>query len=148
MVPVIASFMPPTHVQFYVPPLFKLWEAFNSSVIDDRLIALAGQLSEEHVSGVAGLAGEDGGAKWKDVGIWSGDEWTMLMGKSLGSMSLSFSIAKCFRCASDSSYTRCSGWSCQGEQITYIYTAVYNKSSCRALVRQLATQIQVETDTP
>ena len=29
----------------------------------------------------------DGGAQWKDVGIWSETEWTVFMGKALGSMS-------------------------------------------------------------
>jgi proteasome activator subunit 4 len=89
MVPVIASFVPPTRVHLYLPALFKIWEAFNSSVIDDRLIALAGDLSEEHVAGRSGLAGE-GGAEWKDVGIWTQNEWIMLVGKGLGSMSECF----------------------------------------------------------
>jgi proteasome activator subunit 4 len=86
MVPVITSFVPPTHTHLYLPVLFRLWEAFNSSVIDDRLIELVGDLSEEHVAGKSGSAGE-GGAEWKDVGIWTENEWTMLIGKGLGSMS-------------------------------------------------------------
>jgi proteasome activator subunit 4 len=90
MVPVITSFVPPTHTHLYLPALFRIWEAFNSSVIDDRLIELVGDLSEEHVAGKFGSAGEDGGAKWRDVGIWTEKEWTMLIGKGLGSMSKLF----------------------------------------------------------
>jgi proteasome activator subunit 4 len=87
MLPVITSFLPPSHTHLYLPSLFKIWEAFNSSVIDDRLLDLAGELSEEHVAGQAGLAGEEGGAVWKDVGIWSEAEWRVLLGKGLESMS-------------------------------------------------------------
>src|ERR1700734_3401711 len=87
MIPVITSFLPPTHTHLYIPALFKIWEAFNSAVIDDRLLDLAGELSEEHVAGKAGSAGSEGGAEWKDVGIWSEEEWTFLVGKGLGSMS-------------------------------------------------------------
>jgi len=87
MIPVMTSFLPPTHIHLYLPTIFKIWEAFNSSLLDDRLIEVMGELSEEHVSGTAGRAGVEGGAQWKDVGIWSEIEWTVLMGKALGSMS-------------------------------------------------------------
>jgi proteasome activator subunit 4 len=92
MVPVITSFLPPSHIHLYLPSLFKLWEAFNSSVLDERLIELAGELSEEHVAAKCGIAGPEGGAEWKDVGIWSEDEWKLLIGKGLGSMSSSLNF--------------------------------------------------------
>ncbi|KAF5377581.1 hypothetical protein D9615_005140 [Tricholomella constricta] len=88
MIPVLTSFLPPTHSHLYMPSLFKLWEAFNSSVVDDRLLELAGHLSEEHVSGTSGDAGEEGGARWKDIGIWTHTEWMTLVGKGLGSMNV------------------------------------------------------------
>ena len=87
MIPVLTSFLPPTQTHLYLPALFKLWEAFNSSVIDDRLLELAGELSEEHVSGVSGSAVEEGGAQWKDVGLWTAAQWNFLVSKGLGSMS-------------------------------------------------------------
>jgi proteasome activator subunit 4 len=87
MIPVMTSFLPPTHIHLYVPTIFKIWEAFNSTILDDRLIEFVGELSEEHVAGTMGKAGEDGGAQWKYVGIWSETEWAVLMGKALGSMS-------------------------------------------------------------
>lgn len=87
MIPVLTSFLPPTHTHLYLPTIFKIWEAFNSSLLDDRLIEFVGELSEEHVAGTAGRAGLDGAAQWKDVGIWSETQWTVLMGKALGSMS-------------------------------------------------------------
>lgn len=86
MIPVMTSFLPPTHTHLYLPMMFKLWEAFNSSVIDDRLLELCGELSEEHIAGPLGDSGE-GATQWKDVGIWTEQEWTMLVGKALGSMS-------------------------------------------------------------
>lgn len=83
----MTCFLPPTHTHLYISPVFKLWEAFNSHVIDDRLLELAGELSEAHVAGEFGEAGIEGGAKWKDVGIWTQAEWSMLIGKGLSSMS-------------------------------------------------------------
>ncbi|TFY56124.1 hypothetical protein EVJ58_g7830 [Rhodofomes roseus] len=86
MVPVMTSFLPPTHSHIYLPSLFKIWEAFNSSVIDDRMIDMCGSLSEEHVAGKAGDAGEEGGAAWQDVGIWTDSQFKFLAGKALNSM--------------------------------------------------------------
>ncbi|KAH9947705.1 ARM repeat-containing protein [Amylocystis lapponica] len=88
IVPVMTSFLPPTHTHLYLPTLFKLWEAFNSSVVDERLIELCGELAEEHVAGKQGDAGDEGGAEWRDVGIWSESEWTVLAGKALTSMNV------------------------------------------------------------
>lgn len=79
MIPVMTSFLPPFDTHLYVPVLFKLWEAFNSEVINSRLIELCGDLSEEHKTGNI--------VKWKDVGIWTDAEWTVLVGKALASMS-------------------------------------------------------------
>jgi proteasome activator subunit 4 len=86
MVPVLTSFLPPTHTHLYLPAMFKIWEGFNSGIIDDRLLEMCGELSEDHVSGTAGDAGE-GGAPWKDIGIWTESQWATLVGKSLGSIS-------------------------------------------------------------
>ncbi|KAA1468528.1 hypothetical protein DENSPDRAFT_833844 [Dentipellis sp. KUC8613] len=88
MIPVLTSFLPPTHTHLYVPALFQIWEAFNSAVLDEQLIDLAGDLAEEHVAGTFGLAGPEGGAQWKDVGIWTDKQWTLLVGKALASMNV------------------------------------------------------------
>ncbi|KAJ6501707.1 hypothetical protein C8R47DRAFT_1108448 [Mycena vitilis] len=86
MFPVFVSFLPPTHIHLYLPTLLVFSKAFNSTIIDERILELAGELSEEHVSGAAGPAGEEGGAKWKDIGIWSEADWNFLVGKGLTSM--------------------------------------------------------------
>ncbi|KAI8995384.1 ARM repeat-containing protein [Trametes punicea] len=88
MVPVLTSFFPPSHSHIYMPVVFRLWEASNSSVIDDRFIELCGELTEEHVSGPHSEHGTEGAAEWKTVGIWTEAEWTFLMGKTLGSMNV------------------------------------------------------------
>jgi hypothetical protein len=90
MIPVLTSFLPPTHTHLYLPVLFRIWEAFNSFSMDDRFLELAGNLSEEHVAGKAGLAGEEGGAVWKDIGIWTHEEWLMLVSKGVESLCRSF----------------------------------------------------------
>jgi len=92
MIPAMTSFLPPIDIHLYLPTIFKIWEAFNSMLLDDRLIEFVGELSEEHVAGTVGKVGEGGGAQWKDVGIWSEAEWTVLMGKALGSMSTLYKI--------------------------------------------------------
>ncbi|KIJ68675.1 hypothetical protein HYDPIDRAFT_106916 [Hydnomerulius pinastri MD-312] len=86
MIPVLTSFLPATHPHLYLPLVFKLWEAFNSFSMDDRFLEMAGNLAEEHVAGKAGQFGEEGGAQWKDVGIWSDEEWTLLVSKGFESM--------------------------------------------------------------
>ncbi|KAH7104315.1 ARM repeat-containing protein [Auriculariales sp. MPI-PUGE-AT-0066] len=85
IVPVLTSFLPPRHIESYIPALFKLWEAFNSQVLDDRMLEFAGMLSEEHV---AGKATGDGGAEWKAVGIWTEEQFATLIGKCLNSMNV------------------------------------------------------------
>ncbi|KAG6381418.1 armadillo-type protein [Boletus reticuloceps] len=86
MIPVLTSFLPPSHPHLYLPVVFKLWEAFNSFSMDDRFLELAGNLAEEHVAGKAGNFGEEGGAQYQDVGIWSEQEWNLLVSKGFESM--------------------------------------------------------------
>ncbi|KAG9123719.1 hypothetical protein FRC07_014176 [Ceratobasidium sp. 392] len=84
---VITSFISPSHPEVYMPALFKIWEAFNSTVLDDRLIHVMGNLAEEHCAGKQSRWAE-GGAERKDVGIFTEQEWVLLMSKCLGSMSV------------------------------------------------------------
>jgi proteasome activator subunit 4 len=86
MILVITSFISPSHPEAYMPALFRIWEAFNSTVVDDRLIHVMGNLAEEHCAGKEGRWGE-GGADRRDVGIFTEQEWVLLMSKCLGSMS-------------------------------------------------------------
>jgi proteasome activator subunit 4 len=78
MIPVITSFLPPVNPRSYIPAIFKLWQAFNSMVIDDRCLEFFGELAEEFV---------DSETEWKDVGIWTEEEWVFIAGKMLNSMS-------------------------------------------------------------
>ncbi|KAG2149717.1 armadillo-type protein [Suillus cothurnatus] len=86
MIPVLTSFLPPTHTHIYLPVIFRIWEAFNSHIMDDRFLEFAGILAEEHVTGQEGFAGEEGSAAWKDVGIWTQEEWLMLVSKGIESL--------------------------------------------------------------
>ncbi|KAF5384731.1 hypothetical protein D9757_006213 [Collybiopsis confluens] len=89
MVPVMTSFLPLTHSDQYLPLIFKLWEAFNSAVLDDRFLELAGDLSEEYVSEAT-----EEQAAWKDIGIWTESQWEVLVGKGLGSMNVPVGITR------------------------------------------------------
>ncbi len=81
MVPVMASFLPFTGTELYLPTVFNLWKSFNSSIVNDWFLELCGDLAEEHITGQAGSA------EWRDVGIWSEEQWTLLVGRTLGAMS-------------------------------------------------------------
>ncbi|KIK71342.1 hypothetical protein GYMLUDRAFT_33493 [Collybiopsis luxurians FD-317 M1] len=93
MVPVMSSFLPLTCSDQYLPVIFKLWEAFNSAVLDDRFLELAGDLSEEYVAGATGDHSE-GKAAFKDIGIWTTSQWEVLVGKGLGSMNVPVGITR------------------------------------------------------
>ncbi|KAJ3807112.1 hypothetical protein F5876DRAFT_90743 [Lentinula aff. lateritia] len=94
MVPVITSFLPLTHSNKYLPFIFKLWEAFNSGILDERFLEFAGELSEEYVAGPADDDDAEGGAAWKDIGIWTESQWGVLVSKGLGSMNVPVGIAR------------------------------------------------------
>ncbi|KAF5337321.1 hypothetical protein D9611_003207 [Ephemerocybe angulata] len=93
MIPVLTSFLPPTRPHLYLPALFRIWEAFNSSIIDDRMLELCADLSEDHVAGQAGDLGELA-PQWKEVGIWSQWEWDFLSAKALGSLNVPIGMMK------------------------------------------------------
>ncbi|KAI0067754.1 hypothetical protein BV25DRAFT_1834775 [Artomyces pyxidatus] len=65
---------------------FPKASVIRSIVHPERRYGSLMELAEEHVAGTSGEAGPEGGAQWKDIGIWSEKEWTMLIGKALGSM--------------------------------------------------------------
>jgi len=89
--------MPPTQSHLYLPVLFKLWEGFNSGVLDERILELCGELSEEHVAGPFGDYAE-GGAQFQEVGIWSQSQWELIMGKGLVSLSESILVTTTQKC--------------------------------------------------
>ncbi|KAJ3537454.1 hypothetical protein NMY22_g5581 [Coprinellus aureogranulatus] len=93
MIPVITCFLPPKQTHLYIPALFRIWEAFNSSVMDDRLLEFCGELAEEHVAGKAGDAGQFA-AEWKDVGIWTEWQWNLISGKALSSLGVPIGMLK------------------------------------------------------
>ena len=83
MVPVMTSFLPLRGARAYAPALFSIWSVFNSGLLDDRFLELTGNLAEEFV---AGTAKSEDAMPWKDVGIWTDEQWSTLMNKCLASM--------------------------------------------------------------
>lgn len=47
---------------------------------------LAGDLARDHVAGPESEFGSDGTAAWKDVGIWTAEQWSILTNKGLNMM--------------------------------------------------------------
>ncbi|KAF5374850.1 hypothetical protein D9758_000077 [Tetrapyrgos nigripes] len=111
----LLTFLPLTHPQPYLPMLFRMWEAINSYIYDERMLDFLAKISEMHVSPkisdprrIAELpddarsededrpawsddAMKDNGAWpgiYKDVGIFSEDQWHLLMCKCLASMQI------------------------------------------------------------
>ena len=113
----LVAFLPLSHPQVYLPAMFRLWNSINSYMFDDRMLEFLSQLAEMHVDpnvsdperitsipdDAKGLNEER--VKWdrsdlhhnglwmgirKDVGIFTEDEWGMIMCKTLSSMGLSF----------------------------------------------------------
>ncbi|TFK23084.1 ARM repeat-containing protein [Coprinopsis marcescibilis] len=92
IVPTMTTFLPSTNSKLYLPALFKVWEGFNSSIVDDRMLELCAELSEDNVSGIEGEAG-DYASEWKVVGIWTEWQWNLLAGKCLSSTNMPMGIA-------------------------------------------------------
>jgi len=86
MANIMTSFIPRTHPDIYLPAIFKIWEAFNSAILDERFMELAGDLARDHVAGPESEFGSDGTAAWKDVGIWTAEQWSVLTNKGLNMM--------------------------------------------------------------
>ena len=107
------TFLPLSHPQTYLPMLFRLWESINSYMYDERMLQFLSRLSEMHVDPTvsdprkieelpddAKSEGEGRpewwkedletnfrwGGLYKDVGIFTEREWSLLMCKCLASM--------------------------------------------------------------
>jgi proteasome activator subunit 4 len=94
VITLLTGFLPPTDAHLYLPILFKLWEALNSSQLDERLLDIFATLSQEHVAGAS--AGIDGATPWKDVGIFTNEQWSRISRACLVAMSASLDNASAF----------------------------------------------------
>ncbi|KAG9016679.1 hypothetical protein FRB90_002543, partial [Tulasnella sp. 427] len=88
MFSVMAAFLPASHAALYLPFMFKSWEAFHSYTIEDSMLSQFASLSVAHVAGTASEYGPEGSFAWRDVGIYSDAEWSMIMRACLSSMSI------------------------------------------------------------
>ncbi|KAF8587289.1 ARM repeat-containing protein [Ramaria rubella] len=84
---VLASFLPLKGSHRYIPFLYRLWEALNSHLVDERMLEIMGNLAVENVAGKSGEDYEEG-AEWLDVGIFTEAQWIVLVGKCLGSFNV------------------------------------------------------------
>ncbi|KAF9270499.1 ARM repeat-containing protein [Marasmius fiardii PR-910] len=111
----LLSFLPLSHPQSYLPMLMRMWESINSYMYDERMLHFLAKLAEMHVSPhvsdprkIAELPDDEisEGEKrprwsqddvnedslwpglYKDVGIFTDQEWSLLMCKCLASMEI------------------------------------------------------------
>lgn len=109
----MVTFLPISHPSSYLPAMFRIWQSLNSYAYDERMLQFLSRLAQLHVDPAvsnpkrikdipddAQSEGE-GRPDWdksdlnthnawsgiyKDVGIFSDDEWSQLMCKTLASM--------------------------------------------------------------
>ncbi|KAI5124439.1 hypothetical protein M0805_008323 [Coniferiporia weirii] len=111
----LLTFLPLTHPQTYLPMLFRVWESMNSYNFDERMLHFLAQLAEKHVDpsvsdpeNITDLpddarSEDEGRPNWstedlkqdgpwqgihKDVGIFTENEWNLIMVKCLASMEI------------------------------------------------------------
>ncbi|EJU01100.1 hypothetical protein DACRYDRAFT_22883 [Dacryopinax primogenitus] len=110
----MSAFLPLTHPTSWMPMIFKLWEAFNSSVWDARSFQMLSQVAELHVDPTVSdpkrvreipddaREGRKQRIVWekdpvpkgawkglfKDVGIFDEEQWNFMMIKCLATMSI------------------------------------------------------------
>ncbi|KAL0950828.1 hypothetical protein HGRIS_007590 [Hohenbuehelia grisea] len=111
----LLTFLPNSHPQSYLPMLFRLWESINSYMYDERMLHFLADLAELHldpsvsdpqrISEIPDDArSEDearprwshddmnGHTKWgglyKEVGMFTEQEWNLIMCKCLASMEI------------------------------------------------------------
>lgn len=109
------NFLPLTHPQTYLPMLFRIWESINSYMFDERMLDFLASLVEIHVASdvsdphkAAELPDDaksegEGRPQWseddlnptsswpgiyKDVGVFTEHEWSLLMCKCINSMEI------------------------------------------------------------
>jgi proteasome activator subunit 4 len=105
----LVTFLPLSHPQYYLPMMFRLWEAVNSYAFDERMLGFMAKLSEMHIDPLFSdpkriddipedwgdsprvrwprhELSEDWRGLYKDVGIFTQNEWNFIMCKCLASM--------------------------------------------------------------
>lgn len=107
----LVTFLPLSHPQYYIPMMFRLWEAVNSYAFDERMLSFFSKLTEMHVDPTVSdpkrieaipedwgeaprvrwprhESSEGWGGLYKDVGIFTENEWNFIMCKCLASMEI------------------------------------------------------------
>ncbi|KZV77572.1 hypothetical protein PENSPDRAFT_621096 [Peniophora sp. CONT] len=109
------TFLPQSHPQSYMPMLFRVWESVNSYMFDDRMLQFLAKLTEIHLDPSVSdpkkiketpddeLSPGEGRPQWSkddlkepshwtgifsDVGIFSENDWHLIMCKCLASMEI------------------------------------------------------------
>ncbi|KAJ7666434.1 hypothetical protein B0H17DRAFT_1162542 [Mycena rosella] len=111
----LLTLLPLTHPQTYLPMLFRIWESINSYMYDEKMLEFLASLVEMHVASdvsdprkAAELPDDaksdgEGRPQWseddlsapsswpgiyKDVGVFTEHEWSLLMCKCINSMEI------------------------------------------------------------
>ncbi|KZP00936.1 ARM repeat-containing protein [Calocera viscosa TUFC12733] len=89
--PPLLALLPHSSPEQYLPPLLTIWEALNSSIVDERMLSFMGALAVRHVE--PDERGE--GADWEKirdgkegVGMWQEPTWRRIMGKCLRALNV------------------------------------------------------------
>ncbi|UZJ50775.1 hypothetical protein CBS101457_000095 [Exobasidium rhododendri] len=116
----LVHFLPISHPQSWLPAMFRLWESFSSSLFDDQMLDLLARVAEMHVedprmsSGQSlhetGIHADDHKAGetvndtngtqesvdglWNEVGIFTEEQFALIMSKCLRSAGLPVGSSK------------------------------------------------------
>ncbi|KAH8929547.1 hypothetical protein BT69DRAFT_1292546 [Atractiella rhizophila] len=75
-------------IELVLPVVFRLWEAFNTRIWDEQWLDLCARAGERVAKNEAEESGREGkdGEGWKDVGIFSEEQWEFICTKLLRGM--------------------------------------------------------------
>lgn len=84
----LVHFLPLSKPDEWLPALFQLWETFKSSLFDDQMLDLLARLAELHVMEPHSTS------KWSETGIFSDEQFALIMTKCLRSAGLPVGVNK------------------------------------------------------
>ena len=84
----LVHFLPLSKPDEWLPALFQLWATFKSSLFDDQMLDLLARLTELHVTEPHSTS------KWSETGIFSDEQFALIMTKCLRSAGLPVGVNK------------------------------------------------------
>ncbi|WFD01127.1 Proteasome activator BLM10 [Malassezia yamatoensis] len=86
---ILVHCLPLDGYQAWLPVMFRLWETFKSSLFDDQMLDLLARLAEHQANASLSTRTDSStSCPWKDVGLFTDDQYALIMTKCLRSAGL------------------------------------------------------------